>query len=136
MISRTMQKTTAGFTLIELMITVVIVGILASVAYPSYMDSVKRTRREEGKRTLLEAAQMMENYYAMNVNYSGAVTGTTLTIFTANDNFDDYYGLTASAATSTFTLSAAPKDTQLGDACGTLTITQNGTTSAGTTGCW
>lgn len=130
------KNKSAGFTLIELMITIVIIGILASVAYPSYMDSVQKTRREEAKRTLLEASQVMENFYSMNINYTGAVTANALTIFTVNDDFDDYYVLTATAAATTYTLTATPISSQVGDACGTMTIAQNGTTTPSTAGCW
>jgi type IV pilus assembly protein PilE len=126
-----------GFTLIELLIAVAIIGILGAVAYPSYMNSVTKTRREEGKRTLVEAAQQLENYYAMNLSYTGAITGTSLTIYTTNDDFNDYYTLTASApTTSTFTLTATPTGSQSSDSCGTLTINSTGTTTPSTSGCW
>lgn len=69
-----MNKRQLGFTLIELIITVVIVGVLASVAYPCYTESIRKTRREEGKRTLIEAAQQLESYYAMNLDYTSAVS--------------------------------------------------------------
>ena len=131
-----------GFTLIELMIAVAIVAILGAVAYPSYMDSVIKTRREEGKRTLIEAAQQLENYYAMNLDYRGAVTGTSLTIYTSSEDFDGYYTLSVSSvAKSSFTLSASPKNSQSSDSCGTLSITSQGVTSASVSGsnvsgCW
>lgn len=71
------------FTLIEVMITVVIVAILASVAVPSYMSSVRDSRRADAKQAMLAAAQTMESFYAMNMTYVGSSTGTTPTIFTA-----------------------------------------------------
>ena len=136
--SMILNKKRSGFTLLELLITVAIVGILASVAYPSYKGVLEKTRRQEAVRTLLEAAQYMESYYAMNLNYSGAVAASKVTGFTSNDEFTDYYALTAVAGTTTFTLSAAPLSTgaQSTDACGTLTVTNTGATSAGSTECW
>ncbi len=59
-----------GFTLIELMIVVAIVGILAAIAYPNYQDSVRKGRRNDGQTALLDAAQKMELYYARNAKYS------------------------------------------------------------------
>jgi type IV pilus assembly protein PilE len=64
------HKKTAGFTLIELMIAVAIVGILAAIAYPSYVDSVRKGRRNDGMSTLLDAAQKLEVFRARNGNYT------------------------------------------------------------------
>ena len=65
----------AGFTLTELMITVAIVGILASIAYPSYQDSVRKSRRGDAKAALMENAGFMERYYSTNFRYT-ATAGT------------------------------------------------------------
>ena len=132
----TNKRNVKGFTLIELMIAVVIIGLLAAIAYPSYTGIIQKTRRQEAQRTLLESSQVMEGFYAMNVNYSGAVTGNKLTIFTVSEEFSDYYNLTAVATNSTFTLTATPYGDQANEDCGTLTITQNGTTTPSTSGCW
>lgn len=59
-----------GMTLIELMIVVVIVGILASVAYPSYQDYVLRSKRTEAKALLSEIAGREERYYFDNNTYT------------------------------------------------------------------
>jgi len=60
------QETTRqrGFSLIELMIVVVIVGILASISYPSYRDSVRKSNRTEGKALLVDAANRQERYFS------------------------------------------------------------------------
>lgn len=129
-----------GFTLIELLIAIAIVGILASIAYPSYKGVLEKTRRQEAIRTLLEASQLMESYYAMNLNYSGAISGGVITVFTESDEFSELYTLTGTAAagSSSFTLSATPIITgaQSDDECGTLTITHTGSTGADTSDCW
>ena len=61
-----------GFTLIELMIAVAIVGLLAAVAYPSYTEYVKKTRRAEAAAILLEAAQIAERQFSQTGSYAGA----------------------------------------------------------------
>ena len=127
---------TKGFTLIELLITIVIIGILAGIAYPSYQGVLEKTRRQEGTRTLLEAAQVMEGYYAMNLDYSGAISGGVITIFSVNEDFDEYYNLTGVATKSTYTLSATPKGIQAADDCGTLAITHSGSKTPTSDGCW
>ncbi|MCP4995976.1 MAG: type IV pilin protein [Gammaproteobacteria bacterium] len=63
-------KQMRGFTLIELMIVVAVIGILSAIAYPSYMDSVRKSRRTDGQSALLDAAQKMEVFYARNATYT------------------------------------------------------------------
>ena len=133
-----------AFTLIELMVTVAIVGILASIAIPSYQGSVMKSRRADAQGALLGFANAMERYFTVNNKYTGAAVGGgdtgAPTIFSATSPVDGgtpYYNLTISAATaSSYTLSAAPIGVQASDACGTLTITQTGVKSPTTTGCW
>ena len=62
-------KLQKGFTLIELMITVAIIGILASVAYPSYREYVNKSRRVQAKTTLVAAQQWMERFCTENFRY-------------------------------------------------------------------
>lgn len=63
-----------GFTLIELMIAVVIVGILAAIAYPSYIDHVRKARRADAKAALTQLAQQEEALYARTASYSADMT--------------------------------------------------------------
>lgn len=63
-------KTSTGFTLIELMIVVAIVGILAAIAYPSYQEYVLRGNRSEAQALLNDAAARQERYYTQNNTYA------------------------------------------------------------------
>jgi type IV pilus assembly protein PilE len=64
------MKIKSGFTLIELMIAVVVVGILASIAYPSYTQFVARGARADGLAGLMDAANRQEQYYLDNKKYT------------------------------------------------------------------
>lgn len=67
-----------GFTLIELMIAVAVVGILSAIAYPSYQSYVVSSRRADAMSTLEQAAGTMERFFTINGNYNGASAGTTI----------------------------------------------------------
>lgn len=99
-----------GFTLIEVMIAVVVIGLLAAVAYPSYQDAIRKSRRADAKAALSELTQFMERIYTENNTYKpdGANPEPPFTQ-TPKDGTGKYYdlSLTASSAT-TFTLQAAP----------------------------
>ncbi len=62
-------KKSQGFTLIELMITVAIIGILAAIAYPSYQDSIRKSRRAEGRTAMMQVLQQQERYMTQNNSY-------------------------------------------------------------------
>ena len=141
--NRTTRAKDFGFTLIEVMVTVVIVAILASIAVPSYLSSVRDSRRADAKQAILAAAQTMESFYAMNMTYAGSANGTTPTIFTAKvpkDGSEHYYTLTLDPApgATTYTIKAVPKagSSQASDRCGTLSLTRAGVRSAAQADCW
>ena len=117
-----------AFTLIELMVTVAILGILVSIAYPTYQDSVMKSRCADAKGALLVYANTMERYFTVNNNYIGVPTNTGTT----------YYTITSEVTVSTYTLSAVPKGVQSKDKCGTLTLTHLGVKGSGlaTADCW
>ena len=115
-----------GFTLIELMITVAVIGILAGVAYPSYLSQVMKSRRSDAKTALTAAAQAMERWYTERSTYAGATLGAAGIYPSASTN--GYYALTITAQTAAgFTLRATSAGVQANDACGSFTYDQTGT---------
>lgn len=71
-----MKRSMQGFNLIELMIAVAVLGILASMAYPSYVQYLVRTHRSEAQRTLVQIQQMMERHFVAFGTYADAALGT------------------------------------------------------------
>jgi type IV pilus assembly protein PilE len=118
------------------MITVAIVAIVASIAYPSYQEQVRKTRRADAQGALMGFANAMERYFTVNNTYLGAANGggntgaPASTLYKSEAPLDGntkYYDLTIQAATaSTYTLNAARKNAQASDRCGTLTLTNTG----------
>ncbi len=136
-------KKELGFSLVELMIVLVIVTILASIAIPSYQNSMTKSRRAEGKALLLEGVQAQEinfteyNQYAVDITVNTPPTKRELQ--TASDN--GFYSLAISGATTTtYTLTAAPQAPHSDSLCGSLTINHlgvRGVTGTGTVAeCW
>lgn len=135
-------KKESGFTLIEILIVVAILGILAGIAYPSYMDSVRKGNRTDAKTALNDAAQRLQRCYttlhtyddATNCTVRGALEAAggitspegmySITV-AANGNDDTTYMLTATA-------NGAPQTSDTG--CTTLTLSHTGATAPAT--CW
>lgn len=129
-----------GFTLIELMITVAIVGILASIAYPSYLSQVRKSRRSDAVQSLAAIQQAQERYRSNNPTYTDLAT---LAINSASSG--GYYTLAAApasgaSAATRYTASAVAvsSKSQAGDTgCSTMSITvTNGSATNDQPNCW
>lgn len=98
-----------GFTLIELMVAVAIVGILMSAALPAYRNQIVRSYRSTAQTDLLAFAQAMEKEYAINFTYVNAAAGTTFPDKSPLDGNDKRYTLSIQAKTAIgFSLRATP----------------------------
>ena len=130
-----------GFTLIELMIVVAIVGILSAIAYPSYAEYIRRGHRADARAGLLQAQQWLERAATAQGVYPTSVPSQ---LTWASDNTKRYtIGFKAGNTNAAFTLLATRRGGQLGDRCGEFTLTNTGahgndSLASGTTSeeCW
>ncbi len=120
-----------GFTLIELMVTVAIVGILAAVALPAYSNYIKQANRSDAKSVLLETAQFLERNYTENNKYhqDSAGSAIALPVTVSPSSGTTLYNIsTSNFAATTYTLTATPVSggRMDGDECGALSINHLG----------
>ena len=122
-----MKVRQGGFTLIEMMVVVLIIGILSAVAFPSYVSYVQKSRRFEAQAALYEVAARMERYYTEKNTYADA----------EEPSDTSHYEISfVSPPAQTYVIQAVPQGKQGEDGCGTLTLAHTGAYTPTTNGCW
>jgi len=139
-------KTDRGFTLVELMVVVLVVGILTAIAVPGYRTHVVKTQRSAAKACLMQYSALMERYYTTELTYDYVTrTGDTDPVppgCSSENSLSQHYtfsvtGLSATGYTvnATKTAAFAPRDKQ----CGNLSLDQRGQKAVSTgvlATCW
>ncbi|MCC5858555.1 MAG: type IV pilin protein [Ectothiorhodospiraceae bacterium] len=131
-----------GFSLIELMIVVLIMGIIAAIAYPRYQQHVQNTRMATAQADLMELAQRLERHYSINNTYQVGGNDPDLSdapwfdVSPRDGNVVAYNLGINNVTASSYTLTATPTGPQAGHRCGVLSLTHNGQRSAAEADCW
>jgi len=117
-----MHRSNRGFTLIEIMIVIAIIGIVMTIAFPSFTEYLKKGRRAEVAGLLSEQAQILERFYSQKNVYTGAAGLSA---------GNDYYTITSTLTDQTFLLTAVRKagTSMATDKCGDFTIANTGVRS-------
>ncbi|WP_040640750.1 type IV pilin protein [Halopseudomonas pelagia] len=125
----------AGFTLIELMLVVAVVGILAAIAYPSYQEQVRQTRRAEVAAVLLENAQLLERFFTRHGSYE---EGAAALISQSPAAGQAVFVITSTLEVDTYLLNAraVPGGVMAGDACAQYSLNQVGQRTPAEIKCW
>ena len=150
-----MRKINKGFTLIEMMIVVAILGIVSAIAIPSYSEYVKKGKRADAKVELMRIAQLQESYFVQNLSYAKDLTtgagglGLGATVKSEQEEYTmtissvlpaGCTGLSGANACNGYTITATANGAQASDKCGNFSLTSTG--ARGTTGtettarCW
>jgi len=127
-----------GVSLIELMVVLVILGIIAGFAYPSYQDQVRKSRRASAQTALMDASARQEQFFLDNKSYTTTIVAGGLNMQATTEG--GYYTISVDAPTAAcpingcYSLTATRQGDQTADSCGDLTLSSDG--NNGPAGCW
>lgn len=132
-----MSKRVHGFTLIELMIALTIIGVLTMVAFPSYQSYIRKGNRANAQSFMMEVSQRQLQYFLDKRSYAADLGTLSLT---SPSSVSPYYTITIATEDGpppAFTITATATGDQASDACGNLTLTSANVKSSSTgTSCW
>lgn len=125
-----------GFTLIELMISVAVLGILAAIAYPAYTDQIRKARRAEAQAALMNISARQQQMLLDTRSYAAAIALLDVALPATVTRVYDITLTVGAAVAPTFTATATPValSAQASDTCGVLAIDQAGTKTP--PNCW
>ena len=126
-------KSHSGFTLVELMITVAVIGILAAIAYPSYTQYVIRAKRADAQAIMMENVQFLERYFTTHGSYADADLPKPQS---PASGAADYNMTTPTLSATAYVIQATPTGTFSDPVCETLTISQTGQRTPSLSDCW
>ncbi len=124
-----------GFSLIEVMIVLVIIGVLLLVATPGYQESMRKSHRADGMRDLMELVSRQERFYAQNSRYTNDIETPEGLNLERTISSEGYYTLSVQACSENeeeadysrcYVLRAEPRGEQTKDGCGTLSVNSKG----------
>jgi type IV pilus assembly protein PilE len=128
-----------GFTLVEILIVIAILGILYSVALPVYTEQMQRSRRADIQQELLQYSASLERIYSRNGGYPNAFTAQNTDFYTFTYTpTDKVAGAISDFKNRGYSLKASPKSgsAQASDRCGDLTVKHDGSYTASENDCW
>jgi len=133
---QTMKHVNRGFTLIEVLIVMLIIGLLSAIAYPNYMDYLRRAHRADARAALFATQQWLERAATATGTYPTELP--TALITTEGGRYT--IGFAAGNTSAAYTLTATPGGAQASDECGSYTLTNTGkrgnNSGEAMAGCW